>query len=206
MAEHYFTETPDSAHKPLRFQTAYRGHTLGMQTDSGVFSRTEIDKGSAALLAMLPDGITGEVLDMGCGYGAIGLCLKKHNPGCELTMADINQRAAALAKANAEANGIDAQVLQGDGFATVPHRKFDLIVLNPPIRAGKHVVYQMFAGAAGALKETGAFMLVIRKQQGAPSAMAELGKLFRDVNILSKKGGFWVIRCENSLNNTDRKE
>jgi 16S rRNA (guanine1207-N2)-methyltransferase len=203
MAEHYFTETPESAHKPLRFQANYRGHVLNFQTDSGVFSRTELDKGSAALLAMLPDGISGDVLDMGCGYGAMGICLKKANPGCRLTMTDINERAAALAGANAKANGVDAEVLQGDGFAPVAHRKFDWIVCNPPIRAGKQTVYGIFAGAAGALTEHGAFILVIRKQQGAPSALAHLRGLFDTVDILSKKSGFWVFRCGDSHQKTD---
>ncbi|MBE0600961.1 MAG: methyltransferase, partial [Firmicutes bacterium] len=119
MTEHYYTELPESGHKPLSFQAEYRGHTLTFQTDSGVFSRTELDKGSAALLAALPDNIMGDVLDMGCGYGAIGLCLKKHNPGCRLTMADVNARAAALAGQNAKANGLEATVIQGDGFAAV---------------------------------------------------------------------------------------
>jgi 16S rRNA (guanine1207-N2)-methyltransferase len=201
MAEHYFTEAPESAHKPLRFQADYRGHRLNFQTDSGVFSRTGLDKGSAALLAMLPETVTGDVLDMGCGYGAIGICLKKHSPLCRLTMTDINERAVALARLNAEANGMEADILQGDGFAAVRDGKFDLIVLNPPIRAGKQVVYGMFQDAAGALKKHGAFVLVIRKQQGAPTAAQQLRGLFGTVDILSRKGGFWVIRCENSLKN-----
>ncbi|MBN1777673.1 MAG: methyltransferase [Clostridiales bacterium] len=203
MAEHYFTETPESAHKPLRFRADYRGHVLSFQTDSGVFSRTEIDKGSAALLAMLPDNISGNVLDMGCGYGAIGICLKKRSPGCRLTMADINERAAALARANAEINGVDAEVLQGDGFSAVANRKFDWIVCNPPIRAGKQAVYGLFDGAADALKPRGVFLLVIRKRQGAPSALVHLRELFDTVDILSRKSGFWVIRCEGSRKMTD---
>ena len=106
-------------------------------TDSGVFSRTEIDRGSEALLAALPETIAGDVLDMGCGYGAIGVSLKKKYPDARLTMVDINTRAAALAEQNARQNGVDAVVLQGDGFATVAGKTFDLIVTNPPIRAGK---------------------------------------------------------------------
>jgi 16S rRNA (guanine1207-N2)-methyltransferase len=205
MTEHYFTETPESSHKPLRFQATYRSHTLNFQTDSGVFSRTEIDKGSAALLQQIPEILSGEVLDMGCGYGAIGLCLKRHSPGCRLTMTDINARAVALARANAAANGIDADVLQGDGFAAVPSRKFGLIVMNPPIRAGKQVVYRMFADAANALTEHGAFMLVVRKQQGASSAVAYLQTLFGTVEILARKGGFWVVRCEGSVSNRQKR-
>ncbi len=205
MTEHYFTESPESGHKPLSFQTQYRSQTLTFHTDSGVFSRTELDKGSEALLLMLPETITGDVLDMGCGYGAIGLSLQKANPGCRLTMVDVNARAAALAEQNAAENGLDATVLQGDGFAAVADRRFDLIVTNPPIRAGKQVIYRMFADAAKALNAGGTFMLVVRKQQGAPSAVQYLQTLFASVDILTKKGGFWVIRCENPRNGTESK-
>ncbi len=198
MADHYFTETPESPHKPLRFQAEYRGHVLTFQTDSGVFSRTEIDRGSRALLDALPDHITGGVLDMGCGYGALGVCLKKHNPDCTLTMADINERAVRLAAENAAQNSVDAEILQTNGFAALAGRRFDLIVTNPPIRAGKPVIYGMFADAAHALRDHGTLTLVIRKQQGAPSAAAFLETLFQTVEILCKKGGYWVLRCENS--------
>ncbi len=195
MADHYYTASPESPHKPMRLQTEYRGRTLAFETDSGVFSRTEIDKGSRALLNALPDRFAGDVLDMGCGYGAIGVCFQKANPGGRLTMADINERAVILAKGNARANGVIADVLRSDGFSALAGQRFDLIVLNPPIRAGKQVVYRMFQDAAAALRDNGALMLVIRKQQGAPSAAAALHSLFGAVEVLEKKGGYWVIRC-----------
>jgi len=200
MADHYYTQAPQSEHKPLSFQAQYRGQSLTFLTDSGVFSRTEIDKGSEALLAALPETVVGDVLDMGCGYGAIGVSLKKKYPAARLTMTDINARAAALAEQNAKQNAVDAVVLQGDGFAAVAGKTFDLIVTNPPIRAGKQVIYQMFADAANALNASGRFMLVIRKQQGAPSAVQYLQTLFQTVEILTKKAGFWVICCENPRN------
>ena len=199
MADHYFTETPESAHKQMCVQSDYRGHSFVFQTDSGVFSRTEIDRGSRELLAALPETITGSVLDMGCGYGVLGICLQKLNPGCKLTMADVNTRALALAKENAAKNGVQADVVQSDGFAALAGKRFDFILTNPPIRAGKQVIYQMFTDAANALTENGALMLVIRKQQGAPSAVTVLKTLFQTVTIPAKKGGYWIIRCENSF-------
>jgi 16S rRNA (guanine1207-N2)-methyltransferase len=199
MADHYFTEVPNSQHKPMRFQAEYRGHVLNFQTDSGVFSRTEIDKGTQVLLNALPDHITGDVLDLGCGYGALGVCLKKHNPDCRLMMADINTRAVSLAAENAASNKVDAEVLQSDGFEALPFRRFDLIVTNPPIRTGKQVIYKLFTDAAATLKEHGVLMLVIRKKQGAPSAFTALGNLFQTVNIIEKKSGYWVIRCTDSF-------
>ena len=199
MAEHYFTASPESPHKPLRFQADYRGHTLTFQTDSGVFSRTEIDKGTRALLAALPDAVNGCVLDMGCGYGALGVCIQKHNPGCRLTMADVNARALALAAENAALNGVAAETVLSDGFSALTGRRYSLIVTNPPIRAGKQVVYRMFRDAAEALSEGGAFMLVVRKQQGAPSAVTALRALFRSVEILDKKSGYWILRCTDPI-------
>lgn len=206
MADHYFTENPESAHKPLRFQAEYRGRSFTFQTDSGVFSRTEIDRGSHILLQALPDSITGDVLDMGCGYGVLGICIGKLNPGCRVTMADVNTRALALSAENAAANGVAVQTLQSDGFAQLKSRRFDFIVTNPPIRAGKRVIYAMFADAAAALHDTGALLLVIRKQQGAPSAVTALRDLFQTVEVVEKKSGYWVIRCEHSTRQNQGEE
>ena len=205
MADHYYTQTPESPHKPMRIQADYRGHSVTFQTDSGVFSRTEIDKGTRILLSAMPNRIAGDVLDMGCGYGALGVSIKKLNPACRMTMADINERGVALAAQNATLNGVDAEVLQSDGFAALSGRRFDLIVTNPPIRAGKRAIYQMFTDAATSLAENGTFWLVIRKQQGAPSAVTALRVLFQTVDIPEKKSGYWVIRCSNAKTINDEK-
>ena len=196
MVDYYFTPTPHSEHKPASFETDYRGHTLLFETDSGVFSRLSLDKGTRVLLDALPQTLKGQALDMGCGYGALGVCLAKANPGCVLTMADINERAVSLAADNAVRNGVTAETLQSDGFDALRDRKFDLIVTNPPIRAGKQVIYAMFAHSAQALNPEGALYLVIRKQQGAPSAKAYLETLFTSVAMTSRESGYWVLKCE----------
>lgn len=195
MTDHYFTPSPQSAHRPAEFETRYRGKTLTFATDSGVFSRTGMDKGTQTLLDSLPPTVDGRVLDMGCGYGALGLSLKKAFPACSLTMADINERAVALAAENAKRNGVEAETLQSDGFEALAGRTFDLITLNPPIRAGKKVIYRLFADGAAALNPNGAMMIVIRKQQGAPSAKAYLETIFRKVEVIDRNGGYWVLRC-----------
>ena len=109
MTDHYFTPAPQSEHKPAQFETSYRGHTLLFETDSGVFSRLALDRGTAILLDALPEKLAGAALDMGCGYGALGVSLAKANPDCTLTMADINERAVTLAGDNAARNGIKAK-------------------------------------------------------------------------------------------------
>lgn len=197
MPDHYFSATPASEHKPASFEVSYRGQTLRFETDSGVFSRLELDRGTEVLLNALPQTLAGEVLDMGCGYGALGVSLAKANPGCSLTMVDVNERAVALAAQNARGNGVQAHTLLSDGFAALDGRQYDLIATNPPIRAGKAVIYRMFADGAKALRQGGAMVLVIRKQQGAPSAKTYLQTLFERVETIDRSSGFWVLWCEN---------
>lgn len=195
MTDHYFTPLPQSEHKPARLAFSYRGHALVFDTDSGVFSRLQVDKGSELLLHCLPETMQGNVLDLGCGYGAIGLSVCKAYPACKVTLADVNERAVALAKANAQTNGLQVQTLVSDGFTALMDQRFDFILLNPPIRAGKQVIYGMFDQAPQQLTPEGELWMVIRKQQGAPSAMEHLQGLFKQVQAIEKKGGYWILRC-----------
>ncbi len=192
-SEHYYTAEPQSAHKPAEVRFSYRGNDLVFATDSGVFSRTELDRGTEVLLSALPEKISGPVLDMGCGYGAIGVAVGKRQ--INVTMADINRRACGLARDNARRNGVDAEVVESDGYQALTGRRYALILQNPPIRAGKAVIYRMFSDAAHCLLEGGELWLVIRKQQGAPSAMSYLKTLFDEVEAVEKKSGYWVLRC-----------
>ena len=199
--DHYYTSAPTSAHKTAYVDTQYRGHALRFETDSGVFSRTELDRGTEVLLDSLPENVSGSVLDMGCGWGIIGVAIGKHWPATTITMADINQRACDLSRKNARHNGVAAQVIESDGYEKILGQTYDLILQNPPIRAGKAVIYQMFADASDCLNPEGELWLVIRKQQGAPSAITYLKTLFEEVETVEKKSGFWIIRCREPLEN-----
>lgn len=197
--DHYYTSQPQSAHKPGEVRFTYRLSSVVLATDSGVFSRTELDRGTEVLLNALPQTLTGSLLDMGCGYGVIGIAAGKTWPELEITMSDVNERACGLARDNAAQNRVKAEVLCGDAYATVQGRRFDTILQNPPIRAGKAVIYKMFADAAACLTEGGSLWLVIRKQQGAPSALNYLKTLFATVEIPEKESGYWIFRCTDPL-------
>ena len=198
MAEYYYTNNPTSEHEERHFTSVFMGRTLAFETDAGVFSKQHIDPGSEILCKSLPE-LHGRVLDMGCGWGPVGVSLKKDNPALQITMVDVNLRALALSEKNAQQNGVQVEVLESDGFAALRGRKFDWVVTNPPIRAGKQVIYQMFADAAEQLNPDGGLCLVIRKQQGAESCVKYLKTLYGQVETLKKSGGFWVLCAREPL-------
>ncbi len=193
MPDHYFTPQPSSAEDRVRFEHVDQGHTFRFVTDAGVFSREHMDKGTLLLLEALPP-CAGRALDLGCGWGGLGICYLRRNPGLTLVQADINARAVALTRENLAQNGLSAQVIQSDGLESVPG-SFDLIACNPPIRAGKAVVYRLLDQAYAALSPDGGLYVVIRKQQGAPSAKAYLERCGGAVETVARGGGFWVLRC-----------
>lgn len=194
MPEHYYTQDPESPHRIASVKTAFKGRELSFETDAGVFSRDGLDKGTSILLEALPP-LSGTVLDLGCGWGPVGISLKMAYPNAEVTLVDINSRAVDLAKRNAEKNGVGVRVIQSDGFSALSGEVFSTIVTNPPIRAGKQVIYGLFADSLKHLEPNGALYLVIRKQQGAPSAVTYLENLYKAVDVVEKSGGFWVVRA-----------
>jgi len=193
MPDHYYTETPLSEHDERRVSLRALGNDLTFITDAGVFSRDGLDRGTEVLLNALPP-LSGRVLDLGCGWGVVGVALGRRWPALDIVMTDINTRAVALARRNLAENGVKATVLQGDGFAPVEGR-FDAIVTNPPIRAGKAVVYGLFAQARDYLKPDGALYAVIRKQQGAPSALKYLKEIYATAETVARGSGFHVLRA-----------
>ena len=202
MNDQYYTADPTSESRPTPCAFPYRGYGLNFMTDAGVFSKGELDVGSRLLLDALPD-LSGDVLDIGCGWGAIGVAIAKANREARVVMADVNHRALGLTRDNCDRNGVTAEVIESDGMAAVMGRAFDAIVTNPPIRAGKQVIYKMFADAAVSMKEDGALYLVIRKQQGAESCVKYLKTLFNEVEKLDKSAGFWVLKASEPKEGTN---
>lgn len=195
MSDHYFSKAPESAHAPQTIRFCVGGRELQCRTDAGTFSRDRLDPGSALLLSQLPAPPFGRALDLGCGWGALALGLAALDGGAQVVACDVNQRALDLCRENFRENGlVVAAILESDGFAGI-EGTFDLIVTNPPIRAGKAVIYRFFADSRRYLAPEGALWLVIRKQQGAPSAKAYLETLFGQVDLVARQKGYWVLSC-----------
>jgi len=196
MSEQYYTREPQSQSHPHDLDFTHAGHSLRFVTDSGVFSKSRLDPGTALLLSCLPEHFD-SALDLGCGWGAVGVALKAACPEAQVTMVDVNLRALELALHNLFLNQLTATVLESDGFSALPgDARFDLIAFNPPIRAGKEVIYRLFAESAQHLTPGGALQVVIRKQQGAESALRYLSTQYAAVDVATKKSGYWVLVCK----------
>ena len=195
MADHYFTAVPGSEHEERSFRAVFAGKVLAFDTDAGVFSKQHVDPGSELLCKSLPDDLSGDILDMGCGWGAMTVMTLARFPKANMTMADVNERALGLAVSNVQKNRMQAKAVLSDGFEKI-EGLFDAVITNPPIRAGKAVIYKMFEDAKAHLREGGALYLVIRKQQGAPSALKFLKELYRKAEVIERDGGYWIIRCD----------
>ncbi|WP_176707714.1 class I SAM-dependent methyltransferase [Bacillus sp. FJAT-26390] len=196
MSNHYYSQSPDVKHNRQIHEASLRGFSFRFMTDSGVFSKSGVDYGSQVLIDALMLDDKAKVLDVGCGYGPIGLTSAKLAPNGLVTMIDINERAVELSRENAKLNNItNVTVLQSNVYEAVKHMKFDAIVTNPPIRAGKSVVHQIFEEGYELLEQGGSMWVVIQKKQGAPSAKAKLESLFSDVEEVTKDKGYRIFRA-----------
>ncbi|OJG57950.1 16S RNA methylase [Enterococcus mundtii] len=196
MTNHYYSEHPETAHEFDEWSFELRGKTFQFVTDSGVFSRETVDYGSRVLIdafewTQLPEG---KILDVGCGYGPIGLSLAYASERF-VEMVDINARAVDLAQGNAKRNQIkNVAIHQSNIYEEVTETDYAAIVSNPPIRAGKKVVHEILTGAYPRLRTGGTLTIVIQKKQGAPSAQKKMQETFGNAEIVIKDKGYYIIR------------
>ena len=168
------------------------GNKFTFLTDNGVFSKDGLDFGSRLLLESIPlEEVGGKILDMGCGYGVFGIVISKLT-SAHVDMVDVNLRALHLATRNAKENSVsNVSIFESNVYQNVSS-KYSSIVTNPPIRAGKKVVYDIVMNAKNYLEDDGKLFLVIRKEQGAKSLIVDLEKIYT-VDILKKSKGFFMI-------------
>lgn len=190
---HYF-ENDNLPSKMIKTESLVLGEKFIFYTDNGVFSKDGLDFGSRLLLESIPlEEVGGKVLDMGCGYGVLGIVLNKI-VSCEVDMVDVNLRAIHLAQINIKENNCkNISAFESNTYDSI-NSKYSCIVTNPPIRAGKKIVYDMVMNARYYLKDNANLFLVIRKEQGAKSLIVDLQKIY-NVTVLNRKKGFFVIRC-----------
>ena len=191
--EHYFTNNPNLKSEPKLFEVSFSTHKFKFKTDNGVFCKDYLDEGSNALLkVVIQRDLHGRNLDVGCGYGPIGGILAYFNPHSDFILLDVNARACALARENMKLNGIvNATVIESNIYENVTG-EFDNIFINPPIRAGKKVIYQMFADAYNILKPNGSLYIVIRKSHGAESAQKYIASIFNNCELVKRDKGYYI--------------
>lgn len=197
MSEHYFSRKPQSKSSPKEWKYTLRGNSYSFTSDVGVFSKNEVDFGTCLLIEHFEEpAIVGDLLDLGCGYGPIGITLADCYQARNVVMVDVNERAIMLAKQNAIHNDVkNIEAIQSDRLSNVKDRSFAAILTNPPIRAGKQVVHQMFEESEAALLERGELWVVIQKKQGAPSARKKLESLFEHVDVVFRSKGYFILRA-----------
>lgn len=198
MSDHYYSNKPQVESKPRRWKFTLRGFEFTFETDAGVFSKSEVDFGSRVLIDTfeMPD-CAGDIIDVGCGYGPIGLSIAKAFPDRFVHMVDVNSRAIELAQKNAQQNGIqNVRIIESDGLDAVTGVQVGAILTNPPIRAGKETIFKFYKQSYERLIQGGELWVVIQKKQGAPSTLSYLEEMFVQVDIVEKKKGYWIIRAK----------
>jgi len=197
--EHYFSKETSKESNIKTIEYKVNDKKFKFKTDNAVFSKDKIDFASDLLIKGIleEDILEGKVLDVGCGYGTISVAVYKET--LDITMIDVNLRAMNLAKENLEINGAVAKVIESDAYENV-EGKYNFIITNPPIRAGKKKVHEILIGAYEYLEDDGVLYFVMNKKHGFDSAKKKLEELF-DIQILNRKDGFRVVRCNKKKEN-----
>ena len=197
MNNHYYQENQDNLKsEPEIIYYSFKEKKYQFHTDSGVFSKQFIDYGSRSLIETFePNTLDGDVLDMGAGYGPIGIVISKTYSKC-FHMCEINSRAFELLQKNIKVNSVNAIAYHSDLYAALPDDLlFASIVTNPPIRAGKDIVFKIYSGAYNHLMPGGELWVVIQKKQGAPSSKKYIEDIFGNCEIVNRDKGYYILKA-----------
>lgn len=190
--EHYYTEEPSTILKVKEVQVKLKnGHLYIFKSPSGVYSFGALDKATEILINHHAP-VFGKVLDIGCGYGVIGIIVKKEEPKVDLFMSDINKRAVEFAKINAKDNNIEADIRQGNLYEPWGDMKFDHIISNPPIVAGKEIWMKLIEGAFEHLSLGGTLQLVAYHNKGGERIKKYMNEIFGNAEDIWKEGGIRI--------------
>lgn len=190
---HYFSEKQHSKPAKHAIEALLRGNRVIFVSASGTFSKKRIDAGTRLLIekSLLQDGW--KVLDLGCGYGPVGIAVAKAFPKAEVVMTDVNERAVALAQDNVKLNKLgNARVLKGSLYNPVAEEKFHAILLNPPMAAGRKLCFEMIEKSVEHLVPGGLLELVARHNKGGRMLEEKMKEVFGNVEQLAKKSGYRV--------------
>lgn len=192
---HYYENNENLNSEIINIDFYFRGKNLHFESDNGVFSKRSIDFGSLTLLQYVKNlKDVKRVLDVGCGYGTIGITLASIYQDTLFDMVDVNLRAVKLAKQNAiNNNTLNVNVFESNVYENVKN-KYDLIITNPPIRAGKNVVHNILLNGIEHLNDLGELWCVIQKKQGAPSAIKAMEEVYSKVEVVAKEKGYYIIK------------
>ncbi len=197
--EHYYAQHPRAKPKLGLIRTRLRGHFFEFLTASSVFSRKQIDLGTRLLIESMILPEKGAVLDLGCGYGPVGITAATLNPALHVVLVDVNKRAIWLAKENAKRNQVEnVEIRQGFVYEPIAARQFDTILCNPPVAAGMHLVSTMITSAPTYLKKGGSLQVVVRSRIGGARIQRELETAFGNSEILARKSGYRVLVAKKS--------
>lgn len=192
---HYYTNNIDLKSQKTNIYFQYRGNELTFMSDLGVFSKNKVDYGSRVLLdAMDIQDSQTRLLDVGCGYGTLGISLKKVYPWLTVEMVDVNERAVHLAQQSIIQNQLDGIRAYYSYLYENVRGTFDVIVSNPPIRAGKKVVFEILERGYEYLNQGGELMIVIQKKQGAPSAKKKMEEIYGNCKIVKRDKGYFILK------------
>ena len=194
----YFDNDNNIKHNKKIIEFYFNDKKYNLYSDNGVFSKDKFDYGTRLLLDSIDiEKISGNVLDLGCGLGVVGIILGTINKNINIDMIDINERAISLVRDNLTLNKVKANVFSSDVYSNV-NKKYDYIITNPPIRAGKEVVRRFLLGGYDYLNDNGILYFVMRKDHGVKSMIKELENKY-NVTIINKDKGFYILSLTKHL-------
>jgi 16S rRNA G1207 methylase RsmC len=198
--DHYFSSSPQSETNYGLVRTKFFDKNFEFITASSVFSKRRIDTGTQLLIKSMILPKTGTILDIGCGYGAVGITAAALNPTLQVYLTDVNARAVSLAKKNITRNrAFNAQVRCGYLYEPLEDSKFDCILSNPPVSAGMETVKAIITGAPKIMQPNAIFEMVIRSKIGAKLFPTLFVETFGNCTIIARESGFRVLLGKYSL-------